>query len=100
MNTAEINARNANDYWKLVSQNDAPSASSIAEDDDDKWWWADILSKNVQKPYTIEEIHSMIAESERQFAEGDYMDFDEALDEIEAELSEEDVMKYEMAEAV
>ena len=50
------------------------------------------------KPYTIEEIHAMIAESERQIAAGQYQDFDEAMDEIEAELAREE--QLEMAEAV
>lgn len=38
------------------------------------------------KPYTIEELHARITESERQFATGQFQDFDEAMDEIEAEL--------------
>ena len=50
------------------------------------------------KPYTIEEIHAMIDESERQIAAGQYHDFDEAMDEIEAELAREE--QFEMAEAV
>ncbi len=44
------------------------------------------------KPYTIEELHKMIATSERQLANGEWQDFDEAMDEIEKEL--------EIAEAV
>ena len=39
------------------------------------------------KPYTIEELHEMIAISEQQFAAGQWQDFDKAMDEIEAELS-------------
>ena len=50
------------------------------------------------KPYTIEEIHAMIDESERQIAAGQYHDFDEAMDEIEAELAREE--QFEMAEAI
>lgn len=41
------------------------------------------------KPYTIEEIQEMIAISERQLAAGQWQDFDEAMDEIEAELETE-----------
>lgn len=37
------------------------------------------------KPYTIEELQARIAESERQYAAGMWQDFDEAMDEIEAE---------------
>jgi hypothetical protein len=50
-------------------------------------------------PYTIEELHERIAESERQIAEGEYMDFDEAMDEIEAELKIEKT-ELEMVETV
>lgn len=50
------------------------------------------------KPYTMEEINAMIDESERQIAAGQYQDFDEAMDEIEAELAREE--QLEMAEAV
>ena len=42
------------------------------------------------KPYTIEELREMIAISERQFASGQWQDFDEAMDEIEAELAAEE----------
>lgn len=42
------------------------------------------------KPYTIEEIQEMIAISERQLAAGQWQDFDEAMDEIEAELAAEE----------
>ena len=55
-------------------------------------------SKEELKPYTMEEIHAMIDESERQIAAGQYQDFDEAMDEIEAELAREE--ELEMAEAV
>ena len=36
-----------------------------------------------QKPYTKEELKARIELSERQFAEGKYQDFDEAMDELE-----------------
>ena len=48
------------------------------------------------KPYTIEELHERIAISERQLANGEWTDFDEALDKIERELDREP----EIAEAV
>ena len=48
------------------------------------------------KTYTIEELHERIAVSERQLANGEWRDFDEALDEIDKELDKEP----EMAEAV
>jgi hypothetical protein len=52
-----------------------------------------------QKPYTKEEIFAMIDESERQLANGEYQDFDDAMAEIEKELEEED-RKQELAEAI
>lgn len=55
-------------------------------------------SKEQQKPYTMEELHARIAQSERDYAEGRWQDFDEAMDEIEAELAREE--ELEMAEAV
>ena len=51
------------------------------------------------KPYTIEEIHAMIEESERDIAEGRVYDFDEVMDELEKEFAEED-RELEMAKAI
>ncbi len=51
------------------------------------------------KPYTIEELRERIAISERQFAAGQWQDFDEAMDEIEAELAAEE-KKSEMAKSL
>jgi hypothetical protein len=51
------------------------------------------------KPYTIEELRERIAISERQFAAGQWQDFDEAMDEIEAELAAEEQLS-EMAESL
>lgn len=50
-------------------------------------------------PYTIEELHEMIAISERQIAAGQWQDFDEAIDEIEAELAAEE-KETEIAKAL
>ena len=49
------------------------------------------------KPYTMDEINAMIDEGERQIANGEYQDFDEAMDELEREFAEEDRL-LEMAE--
>ena len=51
------------------------------------------------KPYTIEEIHAMIDQSERDIAEGRIYDFDDAMDDLEKEFAEED-RKLEMAETI
>ena len=46
-------------------------------------------------PYTKEELCTRIAISERQFANGEWMDFDDAMDEIDRALDKE----LELAEA-
>ena len=51
------------------------------------------------KPYTIEELREMIAISERQYAAGQWQDFDEAMAEIEAELAAEE-KQSEMAKSL
>ena len=56
------------------------------------------MKKEHLKPYTMEELHARIAQSERDAAEGRVQDFDEAMDEIEAELAREE--QLEMAEAI
>lgn len=50
------------------------------------------------KPYTVEELHARIAQSERDIAEGRVYDFDDAMRELEEEFAREDAQ--EMAEAV
>lgn len=49
------------------------------------------------KPYTREEIHARIAQSEREIAEGHVHDFDDVMRELEEEFAREEL---EMAEAV
>lgn len=55
--------------------------------------------KPSQKPFTEEELRARIAESEHQLANGQWQDFDEAMDELEKEFTEED-RKLELAEVV
>ena len=50
------------------------------------------------KPYTFEELQERIAISEQQFANGEYLDFDDAMREIEEEFAQ--MEELEMAEAV
>ena len=52
-----------------------------------------------QKPYTMEEIHNRIAQSELDIAEGRVYDFDEVIRELEEEFEIAD-QKQEIAEAV
>lgn len=52
-----------------------------------------------QKPYTMEEIHNRIAQSELDIAEGRDYDFDEVIRELEEEFEISD-QKQEIAEAV
>ncbi len=105
MKTDEINTRNSKYYWDLVNRNeDAPKAAapaaSKADEEEDEFWWVEKMCENPLLPYTMEEILAQIAESERQFAEGDYMEAEAAIDLIEAELDAEDEMELELAEAV
>ena len=57
------------------------------------------MQEKPQKPYTKEELKARIELSERQFAEGKYQDFDEAMDELEREFSEDEKVP-EMVEDV
>ena len=41
------------------------------------------------EPYTIEELHQMVAEGERQMAEGKWQDSEEMFRELEEEFAEE-----------
>ncbi len=49
------------------------------------------------KPYTIEELHHMVAEGEQQFAEGKWQDSEDMFRELEEEFAAE---KLQYAEAV
>ena len=48
-------------------------------------------------PYTIEELHQMVAEGEQEFAEGKWQDSEEMVRELEEEFANE---KAQYAEAV
>ena len=67
-------------------------------------WVAEHLIEHAEKeepslkPYTIEELHARIAQSERDIAEGRVYDFDDVMRELEEEFAREDAQ--EMAEAV
>ena len=52
------------------------------------------------KPYTIEELHARIAQSERDIAEGRVQDFDDFMRELEEEFAEEDRKELSMLGAV
>lgn len=56
-------------------------------------------NETAAQPYTKEELLTRISESERQFTNGKWQDFDEAMDELEREFAEDD-RRFEMAEAV
>ena len=74
MKTSEINTRNAQYYWNLVKHNDeAPNAAAVAPDDDKGWW----VDKMPVEPQSIEELRAKIADSERQFAMGNYITSEE-----------------------
>lgn len=56
-------------------------------------------AKKEPKPYTMEELHDRIAQSERDIAEGRVYDFDDVMRELEEELELEE-QELELAEAV
>ena len=68
----------ARDYWNLVQ-----------ETDDEE----EIANEDLLPPYTMEEIYERLAQSERDYAEGRFMDAKKALDELRAEFAREDAMK-------
>lgn len=102
--TDPINTRTARDYWNLVQKTDddtaTPQDAAIMDDDDEE----EIANEDLLPPYTMEEIYERLAQSERDYAEGRFMDAKQALDELRAEFAREDVMEAEMelelAEAV
>ena len=58
---------------------------------------ADVEESEVLRPYTIEELHERIAQSKRDFAEGNYYTHDEVMKMLDEELG---LAPVEFAEAV
>ena len=58
---------------------------------------ADKEETEAMKPYTIEELHERIAQSERDFAEGNFYSHDEVMKMLDEELG---LAPVELAEAV
>ena len=102
--TDPINTRTARDYWNLVQKTDddttTPQDAAIMDYDDDE----EIANEDLLPPYTMEEIYERLAQSERDYAEGRFMDAKQAIAELRAEFAREDAMEAEMelelAEAV
>ncbi|MBO6024298.1 MAG: hypothetical protein J6P83_05535 [Bacteroidales bacterium] len=67
---------------------------------EDKRWIGEQLIQQANteemKPYTIEELHQMVAEGERQFAEGKWQDSEDMFRELEEEVASEE-LKYSEA---
>jgi len=91
--TDPINTRTARDYWNLVQKSDddttTPQDTAIMDDDD-------IANEDLLPPYTMEEIYERLAQSERDYAEGRFMDAKQALDELRAEFAREDAMEAQV----
>lgn len=68
---------------------------------EDKRWIGEQLIEQANteelKPYTIEELHQMVAEGEREFAEGKWQDSEDMFRELEEEVVSEEL---QYAEAV
>jgi hypothetical protein len=106
--TDPINTRTARDYWNLVQKTDddttTPQDAAIMDDDDDE----DIANEDLLPPYTMEEIYERLAQSERDYADGRFMDAKQAIAELRAKFARKDAMKkslhseveLELAEAV
>jgi hypothetical protein len=64
-------------------------------------WLAEHLIEHAESedlmPYTLEELHTMMAEGEREFAEGKWQDSEEMFRELEEEFANEEL---QYAEAV
>ena len=58
---------------------------------------ADVEEAEELKPYTLEELHQMIAKGEQEFAEGNYYSHDEVMKMLDEEL---ELSPLEFAEAV
>lgn len=58
---------------------------------------ADVEEAEELKPYTLEELHQMIAKGEQEFAEGKWQDSEEMFRELEEEFAKEE---HQYAEAV
>ena len=106
--TEPINTRTARDYWNLVQKTDddatTPQDTAIMDDDEDE----EIANEDLLPPYTMEEIYERLAQSERDYAEGRFMDAKQAIAELRAKFARKDAMKkslhseveLELAEAV
>lgn len=106
--TEPINTRTARDYWNLVQKTDddttMPQDAAIMDYDDDE----EIANEDLLPPYTMEEIYERLAQSERDYAEGRFMDAKQAIAELRAKFARKDAMKkslhseveLELAEAV
>lgn len=90
MKTDEINTRNSNYYWDLVTRNeDAPKDAAPAApkaDEEDEFWWVEKMCEKPLPPYTMEEILAQIAESERQIAMGNYLTSEELFKTLDKEF--------------
>ena len=106
--TDPINTRTARDYWNLVQKTDddttTPQDAAFMDYDDDE----EIANEDLLPPYTMEEIYERLAQSERDYAEGRFMDAKQAIAELRAKFARKDAMKkslhseveLELAEAV
>ena len=52
---------------------------------------ADKEETEAMKPYTIEELHEMVAKGEREFAEGKWQDSEDMFSELEEEFAKEEL---------
>ena len=104
-----INTHNAKEYWNLVARNEEEVAAEQNTDDlstdneDDEWWEKAYMAEPVE-PYTMEEIYAMIAQGEKDIAEGRFMEASEMMRKLRnkhaSKAATKETMNYEMAMAV
>ena len=104
-----INTHNAKEYWNLVARKEEEVAAEQNTDDlstdneEDEWWEKTYMAEPVE-PYTMEEIYAMIAQGEKDIAEGRFMEASEMMRKLRnkhaSKAATKETMNYEMAMAV
>ena len=84
-------------YWNMVKDLDYSEKLELVSFIIDSM--KSTVAQQPMRPYTKEEINSMIDQSERDIAEGRVYDFDEAMDELEMEFAADD-RELEIADGI
>ena len=87
------NTRPIMQYWSMVKDIDDSLKLELVSMliDSIKPTVAKSVETATPKPYTIEELHQMVAEGEHQFAEGQWQDSEDMFRELEEEFAREEM---------